>query len=78
MIDINNLSGQELHTLAQLRNMQRLPEVVEKIASQYKDALVHADDMVRIHRLQGRVEVLEALVAAIHDAAKILERKQTI
>lgn len=73
MINLNDLSAQEISALARVKQLgnAKFIEVLEKIANSQKTQLVRADDMVRIHRLQGRVEMLEALVAAVNRAADI-------
>jgi hypothetical protein len=73
MIDLNNLSAQDVQALAQAKRLGngKFVAVMERIADDTKTQLVHADDMVRIHRLQGRVEMLEALVAAFDQAAEL-------
>lgn len=73
MININELTDQERAALAQvsLIGNKRVMDLLKKFAATQMTAMVRADDMVRIHRLQGRVEALEALGAAIEQAAKM-------
>lgn len=39
-----------------------------------KAALVEADEPVRIHRLQGRAEVLKDFLKAVEESSSVLER----
>jgi hypothetical protein len=39
-----------------------------------KAALIEADETVRIHRLQGRAEVLKDFLEAIEQSSSVLER----
>jgi hypothetical protein len=39
-----------------------------------KQKLVHAADMVQVHRLQGRAEALEDLLKAVEEAPKVENR----
>jgi len=73
MINLNDLDEKEIYALAQVTLIAngKVLEVLEKLADNLKTQLVRADDMVRIHRLQGRVEQLEALGTAIRKAVKL-------
>jgi len=73
MIDLNTFDTQEIRVLAQAGSLGngKFKQVIKKVAEEAKDRLVVADDMVRVHRLQGRVEVLDALVEAIEEASKL-------
>lgn len=39
-----------------------------------KTALVEADELARIHRLQGRAEVLRDFLKAVEESSSVLER----
>jgi len=39
-----------------------------------KTSLMSADDMARVHRLQGRAEVLNDFLEAIKESPSVLER----
>lgn len=39
-----------------------------------KSALVEAEDSVRIHRLQGRAEILRDFLEAVEQSSSVLER----
>jgi hypothetical protein len=50
---------------------EALLKLIELQISEAKQKLVRADDMVLIHRLQGRAEAFEDLLKAIEDARKV-------
>jgi hypothetical protein len=52
-----------------------LLKLFDQLASEAKTALVQADEMARIHRLQGRVQAFEELLRAVDDA-KAIEAKR--
>ena len=39
-----------------------------------KSALIEAEDPVRIHRLQGRAEILRDFLEAVEQSSSVLER----
>lgn len=73
MINLNELSDQDIAALAQvaLIGNRKVLDLLERFAATAYRQLGKADDTVRIHRLQGRVEAIEALGAAIKQAAKL-------
>ena len=73
MIDLNQFNPDEIRALARIRQMggKQVQDVIEKVITEWQDALVSASDMVRIHRLQGRVEALRGLLAAVDAAAEL-------
>lgn len=73
MINDNELSDQERAALAQVAQIgdRRVLALLEKFTANAYRQLGKADDMVRIHRLQGRIEALDVLCAAIKRAAKL-------
>ena len=73
MINVNQLDGQEVAGLARLKALpnQKLVEVIRNEIDKAKSKLTKADDMVLIHRLQGRVEAYEDLLKASEDAEKV-------
>lgn len=74
MLSINQFDEQELRALAQLKH-SKLISLFEKLSSDCKASLVQADEMVRVHRLQGRAQAFEDLIKAVDDAVKIVERR---
>ena len=51
-----------------------LLELIRQRLEDTKRSLVAADDAVRIHRLQGRAEVLMDFLEAIEKSPEVLER----
>lgn len=80
MININELSQQEIQSLARLKQLggETVIKVLEKFVAAEKDALVAADDMVRIHRLQGRVQAYRNLIDVVDEAAKLDARSNRV
>jgi hypothetical protein len=64
---------QAIKALLRLREPgnEALLKLIELQISEAKQKLVRADDMVLIHRLQGRAEAFEDLLKAIEDARKV-------
>lgn len=54
--------------------MENLKSLFKVKLEEVKESLVVADDTVRIHRLQGRAEVLKDFLEAIEQSPSILER----
>ena len=76
MVDLNELTPDQIRSLAALRQIggEKIFGVIEVFVSDCQDQLVSADNMVRIHRLQGRVEAYRDLIQAAKDAAVIDSR----
>lgn len=75
MINVRELSNQELHALSRMRLDNAA--VLKLVASQVeatKQKLVREGDMVIIHRLQGRAEAYEDLLRAVEESAEALNR----
>jgi hypothetical protein len=73
MINVNMADVQAIKALLRLREPgnEALLKLIELQISEAKQKLVRADDMVLIHRLQGRAEAFEDLLKAIEDARKV-------
>ena len=71
MKNLNDFSSDQLRSLARLKQVggEGIMKVLDEFILDGKDALVRADDMVRIHRLQGRVEAFEMFKQAVIEAA---------
>jgi hypothetical protein len=65
---------QHVAALLKCRGSEDLLEVFRAKLDETKAALVVADDMVKLHRLQGRAEVLQDFLEAVKEAPSILER----
>lgn len=77
MIDLNAESRQTVQALSSLRE-PGVDKVLEFYASQLRETqakLVKAGDMVMIHRLQGRAELLEDLLRAVDEASAMVKRR---
>jgi hypothetical protein len=76
MIDLNSIDRQQVRALMRLREdandmlIGLFGDEVEKALQK----LVKADDMVTIHRLQGRVEAFEDLLRAVEESPKVANR----
>jgi undecaprenyl pyrophosphate synthase len=51
-----------------------LMDLFRKRLEETKDSLILADDLVRIHRLQGRAEVLSDFLEAVEKSPEIFDR----
>jgi len=51
-----------------------LMDLFRKRLEETKDSLIVADDPVRIHRLQGRAEVLADFLEAVEKSSEIFDR----
>lgn len=73
MLNLNTLSEQEIQALAQVSLVAqgKVLQILADTADDIRRQLVRADDMVLIHRLQGRAEMLDALIAAVKDAVNL-------
>lgn len=54
--------------------MEGLQALFKVKLEEVKASLVEADDTVRIHRLQGRAEVLKDFLEALEQTPSVLER----
>jgi hypothetical protein len=73
MINLNNVDNQAIRALLRLREPgnEAMLKLIESQVAETKQKLVKADDMVLIHRLQGRAEAFEDLLKAVEDARKL-------
>lgn len=66
----------------QALNKCRLPEnealisLFKQKLEEAKAALIEADEPLRIHRLQGRAELLRDFLKAVEESSSVLERLQ--
>ena len=51
-----------------------LLDLFRKKLEETKESLILADDLVRIHRLQGRAEVLSDFLEAVEKSSEIFDR----
>ena len=65
---------QHVQALLTCKQVGGLEALFTKLMQETQDALVRADDMVRVHRLQGRAEVLRDFLEAVADAPSVMER----
>ncbi len=65
-----------LQALNRCRNPENeaLISLFKQKLDEVKTALVEADEPMRIHKLQGRAEVLRDFLRAVEDAPSVLER----
>lgn len=73
MIDLNNADLQAIKALTRLREPgnEAFLRLIQAELDSAKQKLVHASDMVQVHRLQGRAEALNDLLEAVKDAPKV-------
>lgn len=76
MIDLNLCDQQQVNALLRIKETgdKALLNLFEEEAEKAKARLVSATDMVSVHRLQGRAEAFEDLLAAVEDAPKVGNR----
>jgi len=76
MINLNTAEQSVVRAIASLRepHNQKYLEFIQSQVDETKAKLVKADDMVLIHRLQGRAEAFEDLLKAVEDAVRVLNR----
>lgn len=76
MIDLNSAEPQAITALSRLREpgSEAFLRLMEAELASAKQKLVHAVDMVQVHRLQGRAEAFEDLLGAVEDAPKVENR----
>jgi|TARA_R100000951_G_scaffold53281_1_gene44971 hypothetical protein len=76
MIDLNSADTQAVKALMRFREPgnEALLRLLEAELETAKLKLVHAADMVQVHRLQGRAEAFADLLEAAKDAAKVENR----
>lgn len=76
MIDLNLCDQQQINALLKIKEtgntafIALLEEQIEKAVSR----LQQADDMVMIHRLQGRCEAFKDLLTAVKESHKVVNR----
>lgn len=56
-----------------LPESEALLKLFQHVLEETKTALIRADDPVRIHRLQGRAEVLADFIEAVEKSSDIIE-----
>lgn len=77
MIDLNTAPTQAVRAFAQLSEPgnDALLRFLSSELEDTKQKLVHADDTVHIHRLQGRAEALEDLLRAAEESLTVVSRR---
>jgi len=65
---------QHVAALLKCRGSEDLLGIFKAKLEETKAALIVADDTVKIHRLQGRAEVLQDFLEAVKEAPSIMER----
>ena len=76
MIDLNLCDKQQINALLKIKEtgntalLALLEEQIQKAVSR----LQQADDMVMVHRLQGRCEAFNDLLTAIEESPKVVNR----
>ena len=75
MIDLNSEDRQVREAFARLKepHMQVLLKFFASHDAATKQRLVYEGDMVKIHRLQGRSELLEDLLRAAEESSKAVK-----
>jgi hypothetical protein len=75
MIDLNNEDPQVRQAFARLKEpgMSAMLRFFASHNEATKHRLVFEGDMVKIHRLQGRAEMLEDLLRAAEESAKVID-----
>jgi len=73
MIDLNNAESQAVKALTRLREpgTEAFLRLIEAELESAKQKLVHAADMVQVHRLQGRAEALQDILTAVEESPKV-------
>lgn len=73
MIDLNNAESQAVKALTRLREPgnEAFLRLIEAELESAKQKLVHAADMVQVHRLQGRAEALQDILTAVEESPKV-------
>lgn len=76
MIDLNSVDIQAVKALVRLREPgnEALLRLIQAELESAKQKLIHAADMVTVHRLQGRAEAFNDLLEAVQDAPKVEQR----
>lgn len=65
---------QHVQALVTCKQVAGLIPIFEKLLVETQASLVDVDDVVRVHRLQGRAQVLRDFLEAVNDAPQVLER----
>ncbi len=78
MIDLNNTDTRAIKALVRLKEPghEAVLELIQSEISDAKRKLVQAVDMVHIHRLQGRAEAFEDLLAAVREAPAVVDARE--
>lgn len=71
----NKTERQELQALSRVKDDKILYELVKSRIDELKSSLTTATDLHQIHRLQGKVLILEDFLDAADKSRKVLERK---
>ena len=71
------MDPQHIHALARLREpgFEKLLDVFTRQQEEARAQLVVADEMARIHRLQGRAQAFEDLLKAVEEAVRVQARR---
>lgn len=74
----NKVDRQHIQAIAncKLRD-DKLIELFQQCLDDVKSQLIRADDMVRLHRLQGQASVLEDFLEAVEKSQEVLERRKS-
>jgi len=74
----NKVDRQHIQALAECKLRQdKLIQLFQSSLDETKSQLVKADDVVRIHRLQGQASVLEDFLEAVEKAQEVLARRKS-
>lgn len=73
---LNSADRQEQQALARCGTpeMRALLTLFEKLSAETQESLIAAEEVSRIHRLQGRAEFLRDFLEAVKDAPSVMER----
>lgn len=74
----NKLSHQHIQSLRDCKLREdKLVDLFQTCLEEVKSQLVKAEDVVRIHRLQGQASILEDFLEAIEKSQEVLERRKS-
>jgi hypothetical protein len=74
----NKIDRQHIRAIRECKlRDDKLVNLFEHCLNDVKNQLVKADDIIRIHRLQGQASVLEDFLAAIEKSGEVLERRES-
>jgi len=77
MIDLNLTDVKHVQALLKIKEAGSANPFIAFLEGEIQDAaarLIKADDTVTIHRLQGRAEAFQDLLAAIEESHKVVKR----